>query len=59
MLPDGAAGRLGDHRPAWQEEAIDRFLYAPPELKPPPFVADVQETHADFRLYDPFNWRAY
>ncbi len=59
MLPEGEAKELTGDRPLWQDQAIDRFLNAPDELKPPPYVADVQETEQDFRLYDPFNLRSY
>lgn len=43
--------------PLWQAIAIDRFLYAPPALRPPPLLHDIQAVEADFRLLDALNVR--
>ncbi|HVY62728.1 MAG TPA: hypothetical protein VHF22_13805 [Planctomycetota bacterium] len=50
--------RRGSHAlAAWQVMALDRFLHAPPALRPPATVQDVQCVEADIRLLDPMNRR--
>lgn len=43
--------------PSWQAQALDRYLYAPEPIKPPPFLWDVQCAEADPRLEDPLTCR--
>jgi hypothetical protein len=43
----------------WRRIALDRFLYAPAPLKPPPTVEDTQTVEADIRLLDPLNRRKF
>jgi hypothetical protein len=43
----------------WQRIALDRFLYAPPPLRPPATVEDTQTVEADIRLIDPLNRRKF
>ncbi len=45
--------------PSWQLVLLDRFLHAPPPLRPGPVCHDVQDVEADPRLADPLNHRAF
>lgn len=48
-----------DQLPAWRGLALDRFLFAPKPLRPPPWVDDVNAVYNDPRLADPLNDRGY
>ena len=41
----------------WQVKLLDRRLFAPRAVRPGPFVEDIQNAEADFRLEDPFSRR--
>lgn len=45
--------------PAWQLRLLDRFLFAPPAVRPAPLIEDIQTAENCPRLLDPFNCRSF
>ena len=48
-----------DRLPVWQAGLLDRFMFAPHELKPATIPSDSQAIEADRRLSDPLDPRGY